>query len=74
MRHISEENTLTQDGFVSKDEELPISEKQLEQVQEAAKEDKDTNEVNATPQPQSEPQPQTEPQEGESKTVETANV
>ena len=68
MRHISEENTLTQDGFVSKDEELPISEKQLEQVQEAAKEDKDTNEVNATPQPQS------EPQEGESKIIETANV
>jgi HD superfamily phosphohydrolase len=80
MRHISEENTLTQGAFESKNEESPISEKQLEQVQEEAKEDKDTNEVNATPQPQTEPQPQselqpqTEPQEGESKTVETANV
>lgn len=80
MRHISEENTLMQGAFDSKNEEPPISEKQLEQVQEEAKGEKDTNEVNATPQPHSEPQPQTElqqqteTQEGESKTVETANV
>lgn len=80
MRHISEENTLMQGAFESKNDEQPISEKQLEQVQEEAKGEKDTNEVNATPQPHSEPQPQTElqqqteTQEGESKTVETANV